>query len=53
MKMRQDKPPPPKEAKKRQDSATEADFERVPIAAHMNKYSAVGISLVDDEEAEG
>ena len=53
MKMRQDKPPPPKEAKRRQNSAKEADFERAPIAAHMNKYSAVGISLVDDEESEG
>mmetsp|Transcript_89330 Transcript_89330/g.255053 ORF Transcript_89330/g.255053 Transcript_89330/m.255053 type:complete len:147 (+) Transcript_89330:414-854(+) len=43
--MRQDKPPPPTDARKTQAQDDAPEYNRVPLSERLNKYSAVGISL--------
>ena len=43
--MRQDKPPPPTDARKTQAEDEAPEYNRVPLAERLQKYSSKGISL--------
>ena len=50
--MRQDKPPPPRGMRIREADPEAAVYEPVPLATRLEKYAAVGVSLMPDKEGD-